>query len=423
MRAFLARNRLGPPLALLLAAAALALYAYFSLAAIPAQYQYLWAAPAPTTAATGGKAANDGLRDARLRMDALNEQLEGACEKTTLYAVSDGVSVQANVDGATAVTARLEALDDGAYALKPILLKGGRLLYPEEFQTGTRVALVDEKLAVALYNYAEPLGRTLLLGGQSYRIVGIVNDSRHVGDQREYSLYVPYRAMEHASVEMTALCVQTAPIPGAGGWSAFETATAALSAQGTCISLPKETMHAALPLRMVCCAFGLMALLFAVRLCNAMTRRLYRAWRLRMREQYALRLAPWLTARALPLLLGYAVCAFAFTRLFLLLIEPVYTFPEWIPKVLVEPNDISAAFWAVWQKQAALIELRSPELIRTRFFGELTAWACGALALAGGLLAARLSAALRPLLLRPDDEADRAVPDGAQAEAEALIRR
>ena len=70
MRAFLARNRLGPPLALLLAAAALALYAYFSLAAIPAQYQYLWAAPAPTAAATGGKAANDGLRDARLRAHA-----------------------------------------------------------------------------------------------------------------------------------------------------------------------------------------------------------------------------------------------------------------------------------------------------------------------------------------------------------------
>ena len=423
MRAFLARNRLGPPLALLVLAAALALYAVFSLAAIPAQYQYLWAAPAPTTPAAGGKASNSGLRDARLRMDALNEQLEGACEKTTLYAVADGVSVIAGVDGATAVTARLEALDDGAYALKPILLRSGRLLYPEEFQTGARVALVDEKLAVALYNYAEPLGRTLLLGGQSYRIVGIVNDSRRVGDRREYSLYVPYRAMEHASVEMSALCVQTAPIQGAGGWSAFETATAALSAQGTCISLPKETQHATLPLRMVCCAFGLMALLFAVRLCNAMTRRLYRAWRLRMREQYALRLAPWLTLRALPLLLGYAVCAFAFTRLFLLLIEPVYTFPEWIPKVLVEPNDISAAFWAVWQKQAALIELRSPELIRIRFFGELTAWACGALALAGGLLAARLSAALRPLLPHPDDEANRAVPDDAQAETDALMRR
>ena len=51
--------------------------------------------------------------------------------------------------------------------------------------------------------------------------------------------------------------------------------------------------------------------------------------------------------------------------------------------MLVEPNDISAAFWAVWQNQAALIELRSPELIRIRYFGMLTGWASAA---AAGLL-------------------------------------
>ena len=87
----------------------------------------------------------------------------------------------------------------------------------------------------------------------------------------------------------------------------------------------------------------------------------------------------------------------------MLLVAPVYTFPEWIPKVLVEPNDIATAFWDVWQSQAVLMELRSPELLQARFYQVLMGWACGALVLAGGMLAARLGDALQPLTAKPQD--------------------
>ncbi len=395
MLALLKRHRLTGPGALLLLALAAALYALFSLGALPGQYQYLWPAPAPQTAEGAAQAENGGLRDARLALPTLTDALAGACKGTALYAVADGASVTADAPGAQALTARLEAIGDGALALAPLTLSSGRLFYPEEYQSGTRVALLDEPLAVALFGDAAPIDRRVVLGGEKYRIVGVINARRAVGDRRDYTLYIPYRAAEKSPLTLDALCVQTQPVPGAGGWSAFEAATAALGKQGTLISLPKEKMNAAMPLRILGCAMGLLMLLFALRALNAWVLRLYRGYLLRLREQYALRLWPWLLMRALPLLAGYAACAALFGWLFVLLLEPVYTFPEWVPKVLVEPNDISAAFWAVWQKQAALTELRSPELLRARFFQTVMGWACGALALAGGLLAARLGAALR----------------------------
>ena len=75
------------------------------------------------------------------------------------------------------------------------------------------------------------------------------------------------------------------------------------------------------------------------------------------------------------------------------LIEPVYTFPEWIPAVLVEWEEIANAFWKCWQTPATLMELRSPEFMRLRFFGlmiQLASAACGiTLALLYGRLRTR----------------------------------
>ncbi len=398
MLVFMKRHRLWPPLVLALLSLGVALFAGLAIAQTPAYLQYLWPAPAPVTTTTEdgqSQTDNSGLTDARLGMDALAEQLTGVCEPITLFAVMDGVSVIADQDNAQAATARLVALEDGAYPVMPLLLKTGRLIYPDEFLYGNKVVMLEEKLAVALFGYAEPLDRSILLDGEKYRVVGIISHTRNVGEHQEYSLYIPYRKAERSGLAMTALCIQAMPVQGAGGWAAFESAMGGLGKQGTAISLGKEGMNAALPFRAAGCAFGLLALLFCLRWLNRQVMRLYRDYARRLRDQYAMRLLPWMLARVLPLLLGYAASVLLFAQLFIVFIAPVYTFPEWIPKVLVEPNDIAAAFWDVWQRQAIVLEVRSPELQRLRFFAVLMGWACGAMALSGGLLAARLGAALR----------------------------
>lgn len=401
MLALMKRHRLWPPLVALLLALAAALYALLSLGALPDTYQYLWPAPAPTqqTGADGAEATteNDGLRAARTGMEDLRETLAGACEPVALSAVLDGVSVVADREGAQASNARLTALDEVSQALMPPVLKTGRQIYPDEFQQGARVCMVNEKLAVALFNYAEPEGRSLILDGKKYRIVGITAEQRAVGDRLEYMLYVPFRAAEAGGLTFDALCLTARPVPGAGGWSAFEAATAGLNVKGTATSLPKEKMNAALPLRVLICLFGMMALWFAVRALNARATRTYLAYRDRLRGQYAVRLLPWLLVRAVPLLVGYAACAWLFAQVFMALVEPVYTFPEWIPKVLVEPKDIGEAFWNVWTKQAGLVEMRSPQLLRIRFYQLLMGWACGTMGIAGAMLAARMGVMMQSL--------------------------
>ena len=396
MRQFFKTRRLTKPLVCLVLALCAALYAELSLNDTPEHFQYLWAASAQAVpAADSAKtvAPNATLSAARLSMETVREALQGACEPTTLYAVAEGATVSVaedeNVTGATPAVARLEALGDDAFALKRFTLYVGRLIYPDELRDGNRVCMLDEQLAVALFKYAEPLDRRVMVGTQEYRVVGVLRASKRVGDEQEYSLYLPYRAVEKGDVRMNALCIETAPIEGAGGWAAFTSAMNALNVGGTAISLTKERMNAAMPLRLLLCAMGFLIVILLLRWLGRRSAAFYRRTKDRLRGEYAYRLLPWMSGQGLLLALGYALCAFGFAQVFMRLVDPVYTFPEWVPAVLVEPNDIATAFWNVWQSMAKLVEYRSPELIRIRFFREVMAWSCGAAALFAGLLTGR----------------------------------
>lgn len=368
----------------------------WSLSKTEGYYQALWMPPdqqmeqqstGHEDEAQEQKTTNKALSGARETIATLAEQVEGACSATTLFAIAESAGV--SVKDGVSVTARLEGLGEDCYALKTIDLYCGRLIYPEEFQKGERVALVDEQLAVALFQYAEPLQRDIQIAGESYRIAGIVRDHKQVGDRREYSLYVPFLAVERSSLGLTALCVVAKPIPGAGGWAAFSSAVTALLPGATLISLPKEMMGAALPVRILFVTAAMGALLTAFRLLNRGFLALVRRYRERLMEDYGGRVLLHMLPGSLGLAAGYAGGIALMAWLFSLLIAPVYTFPEWIPAVLVEPKDISAAFWNVWQGMAGLVELRSPELLRVRFLERVIGWSTGWTALFLGVLWAR----------------------------------
>ena len=303
----------------------------------------------------------------------------------TLYVLSQPASVSIP-DGGKSVSARLVGVEESWFYLKSPVLLNGRQLYPDECVYGERVAMVDEQLAVALFQYAEPLGEEIEIGGQRYRIVGVIKAGKRVGDQMDYSLYVPLRSLEDTSVALTALVYEARPVQGAGGWSAFQTASQKLG-EGTTISLVKERMNAAMPLRILFTLLGMAMALWGVRWMNRRSARFAAAYHDRLQTQYAARLVGFAAVRLLLLALGYLACAAALAWLFTQLVAPVYTFPEWVPAVLVEPKDIQTAFWNVWQTSATVVEYRTPELLRLRFLREVMAWSCGAVALLLGSLA------------------------------------
>lgn len=391
LRAFCKRRR--GTLVLLGIALAVMAFAWVNIQAVPGTFQHVYAAPKPVAEQEGGEAVNSGLREARDKTRELETALEGACEDATIYALSQPATVSVP-DGGKSTSARLVGVEESWFYLHQPVLLNGRQIYPDECIYGDLVAMVDEQLAVALFQYAEPLGEEIEAAGRRYRIVGVVKAGKRVGDQMDYSLYVPFRSLEESGAELTALVYEARPVQGAGGWSAFESAVEKLGG-GTTISLIKERMNAAMPMRMLFTLCGMVLALWGVRWMNRRSARFAQAYQERLQTQYAARLMGFAAGRIVLLAIGYAACAVALAWLFTKLVEPVFTFPEWVPAVLVEPADIQTAFWNVWQTPATVVEYRTPELLRLRFLREVMAWSCGAAALLIGSLATGAGAFFR----------------------------
>lgn len=399
----------GKLLFMLALAVAVIVYAAVELNGLPGVYQHVFLPGEQLAETEGGQPVNRYLRDLVDKKESADTALDGSCEPTTLYAVAQPATVETG-EGENAASARLVGLDENYLSVEPFALYTGRYFYPDEYTYGEKVALLDEQLAVALFQYAEPLSEEIVLSGEKYRVIGIVRDQKRVGDQEEYSLYVPYRSLVSSTQVMSCVIFEGKPVKGAGGWAAFQSAAKQLSESGSTHSLPKESMNGKMPLRLLLVISGWLLALYLIRILNRLFSRVCAAWRSKIREEYAARLLGWLLLRAVGLVIGYAACVAALAGLFVVLIQPVFTFPEWVPAVLVEPKDIAAAFWNVWQDTATVMELRTPELLRARFYSRLMGWACGFGALALGCLWGGVRQELNrlPLLqekpVRPDEK-------------------
>ena len=323
---------------LLLVAAAVIVYAAVELNDLPGTYQHVFLPGDQLAETEGGTPVNRYLRDWMDQKEAADTSLDGSCTPTTLYAVAQPASVQ-TADGESSAAARLLGIDADYGSVEPFSLYTGRYFYPDEYTYGEKVVLLDEQLAVALFQYAEPLSEEIQIAGEKYRVIGIVRDHKRVGDQEEYSLYVPYRSLVSSTQVMSCVIFEGKPVKGAGGWAAFQSAAKRFSENGSTYSLPKESMNGKMPLRILLVAAGWVLTLYLIRILNRLFSRVCAAYRRKLRDEYANRLLGWLLLRAAGLLIGYAACVAALAGLFVVLIQPVFTFPEWVPAVLVEPQD------------------------------------------------------------------------------------
>ncbi len=287
-----------------------------------------------------------------------------------------GILEKASFAGDTEETkqARLTALNENAYRLNTQYLHFGRLFYPEELEKGADVILLDEQLALALFKISQPIGRTVTVSGIKFTVVGILRHTKTVGDSEDYGAYVPLAYLWDKEIQLQALQVTVRPIPGAGARSTFATAMENWSAGGTLIDLGKEAMGATLPIRVLLFFAGVAVFFRLLSIWNGQFRRFFADYKQRLLREYAIKLMPRLTIGILALAAGYGILAFMISWLISYLVEPVYTFTEWVPAILVEWKDIQTAFWQVWQSASRLQELRSPELNHIRFYGMLTGW-------------------------------------------------
>ena len=335
-------------------------YCVMAVNSVGNQLQYLIQAPAPE-ASGGGSESDEGqaepmpnkeIMDQAEQLDSVMEGLSGNVSAYTLTGIVDQQSFQSDIGNGA--QGRLELLGENAFAVRPKYLRYGRLFFPEELKNGTDVILLDEQLALQLFNIGDPLERTVTVSGKDYRVIGIVRHQKQVGDLNDAGAYIPLASVTSMELTVDALMVTATPIAGTGASVAFKSAMDGWKSGGTMIDLGKESMGAKLWIRLLLFLCGMTLTLRAVRFLNRRVHDVLRDNGERLKSSYAIRLMPRFTGQALVLGLGYLLCAGAAAVLMQYLIEPVYTFPEWIPAVLVEWEEIANAFWKCWQTPATL---------------------------------------------------------------------
>ncbi|MBR4082102.1 MAG: ABC transporter permease [Clostridia bacterium] len=358
-----------PGLLLILAAVAVLLFASWQTAEVGDNLQYVTDAPALTKPADAAQKPGEAITTLQARLVSVAGEWRASVRAWTLGGVMEKATLAADDKSADG---RVELLGENAFTVHPRYLLHGRLFFEEELSRGDHVMLLDEQAALALFSVADPIDRTVTFNDEAYRVVGIVRHDKRVGDYTDFGAYIPLSSVLAQTIHMDALVVEADPIPGSGAGVAFAAGVKAWRAGGTIIDLGKESMAAGLWLRVLLFAVGAAITLRYIRWLNGRVRRTFLLYRRKLRSVYAARLLLPIAGRVILFALGYALAAGAAVILMNYIVQPVYTFPEWIPAVLVEWDDVTAAFWNVWQTGATVREFRTPELMRLRFLTLLT---------------------------------------------------
>lgn len=283
-------------------------------------------------------------------------------------------------NGGTAI-ATLQGVWGDTAALPAMLARFGRTFYQEELTNGEKVMLLTEELAIALFRTGDPVGRQVQVEGESYRVIGILRQSRTVGDHDEYMAYVPLLALDAAGYQTQTLTLSARPVEGSGAANRFAKDMESLCSGGESHLLSKERARAMLPLRLLAVAVGLCAVFSLARWCKVLVLGWYQAEKIRLESSYLPGLLPRMALEALAVLGMAGAMLLGLWGLVQLALEPVYTFPEWIPAVLVEWSDISETFWVNQTSANRVISLRTSQSLTLDFFRRAMTALCGLTAL------------------------------------------
>ena len=348
-------------------AAALAFGAY-SVSQVGNHLQYLIAPPHKLQTSGGEETPvkpNEPVAQWYAALKDVAEEWDSTMEAWTLGGVMENASLSAEGGG---TQGRVTVMGENGTTLHPLQLRFGRNFFPEELRDGAHVIILDEQAALALFRISDPIDRKVTVQGVEYRVIGVARHRKQVGDLTDYGAYIPLMSVIDQDITLDALQVEAAPRIGVGASVSFSTVCGTWQQGGTVIDLGKEGMAATLWLRVLLCLAGATALLRLIGWLNGQVRSYAKQYRQQLQVRYALSLMPQLAGMILLFCLGYGGAAALAAVLMNVIIQPVYTFPEWIPAVLVEWEDIAAGFWKVWQTSATLREMRSPEILRLRYF-------------------------------------------------------
>lgn len=294
----------------------------------------------------------------------ISEQWTGIVSHTAVTA--DRENAMLTGVGGRAITAHLTGEYGSINALPARLMRAGRAFYPEEVENGVKVMILDEQLAIALFRVGDPIGRTVVLEETEYTVVGVKRHTRAAGDAAPYGAYVPLKALDAAGIATDTLTVWGKAVQGAGAQTKFRTDMENWRPGGCFYSLSKERTRAVLPVWALVTLCMLWAVIACFKRFGQLVLRLVNKYKERLKVRFAVQLTPYLigyTAYGLLALCGALLLAYAWAKV---LLWPVAVFPEWIPAVPVEANDILETWWQNAQTDCRLIEFRTRDVLSLR---------------------------------------------------------
>lgn len=360
-------------------------YALWEIGRIPDLLQYVVQADAETGAASDpGREPPPTLL--RQRIDALDDLAPALSQVVTVYTVTGTaplVSLTAEDAGAAA---GLVAVGKNHFLVYPALLRAGRFPHPEELELGERVMLLDEQVALSLFKVADAVDREVELQGQTYRVIGVLRHQKRVGDEADQYVYVPLAAVaKRTDIPLETLRLTAVPVPKGGAMITFAEEARQWKSGGQAYDLRRERVGANIWARFFGCGVGFALLGWFISKYAQSISSLARRMREKLVTSYITRLLPYLIFHILLRVAGLALLAGLAAGLANLLLEPIKVFPEYVPSILVEPRIIAETFWNIRRAESGAFLIRTPQIIRLLYYGQLCNIAV-ILMLAGGCL-------------------------------------
>ena len=285
-----------------------------------------------------------------------------------------GVTEKASVSaGSVNQTCAVYAVGEGWFEADPVFLTAGRRLTETELKLGDKVAMVDEQLAFQLFGSELPEDAKATIDGVEYAVVGAYRHRRSVGEAAQYSAYVPLlSANQNARDELLFIAV---PVANTGARTMFESTMRANWEQDGCfISIGKEALRQRMIVRMLLLVFGLSVIFRLMHRMNGAAARSWTRFQERLRWNYFRTAAPSLMAFLGICLIGYGALLALLYALAAFSIQPLYTFPEWVPENVVEWSSLKAVFWNLAGDSAKLVRVGTRELRIVEFWGRILRW-------------------------------------------------
>ena len=289
-------------------------------------------------------------------------------ESVSIHVLKDSLALSGERDRTDTVT--MIGAGRGYFDVYHTRLMFGRYFDDTEISKGGDCVILNESAAFTLFGVRDAVDRTVSIGDEEYRVVGVVRKDMDFLDSQSGVVYLPIAKVRSGDIQTVVVSMK-----GNGGLAVFQsTAESAMGTGGSAYSLPKEKMRARAPLRFLWIFFALTRIPAVVRAINRKTRELAADLKERRRQVYFDRLFP----RAVLFVLWCVILYGAVIACLYLIVRSGFAyaevFTEFMPEDPTDWNSILKVARSIHARLGQWLSASTPAVRSVEGYGRL----CGA---------------------------------------------